>query len=261
LNSLKTGRYFLYKLNKKTNDVKQSIKIDGLNLDFYSPNEINRFRIDTFFTKEPETLTWIDTFKNNEIFFDIGSNIGLYSCYAGKKIKCNTFSFEPSYFNLELLSKNIFINDLSSLIKIIPISLSSEKKISEFNMSTTEWGGALSTFGKKIAFDGSDLKPIFNYTTISISLDECVSFFNLPQPDHIKIDVDGIEHLILSGAEKVLKNVKSVLIEVNENLVEQKQACENKLTESGLKLFKKTSLDYQNLGILKNCYNHIWVRK
>ena len=36
-----------------------------------------------FYKKEPETLQWISEFSNNEktIFWDIGSNIGLYSIY------------------------------------------------------------------------------------------------------------------------------------------------------------------------------------
>ena len=212
LTQLRIGRYFLYKLNNKIISEKKSVEIGDVKLLFYVPNEINRFRVNTFFTKEPETLVWINGFKENATFFDIGANIGLYSCYAAKKLKCNTFAFEPSFFNLELLSKNIFVNNLSSLIKIVPISLSSEKKISEFNMSNTEWGGALSTFGEKITFDGSDLKSVFRYTTISISLDECINFFNFPQPDHIKIDVDGIEYIILSGASKILCLEKSIML-------------------------------------------------
>ena len=257
---LRLGRYFLYKLNSKIISEKKSVDINNLKLFFYVPNEMNRFRVNTFFTKEPETLAWINGFKKNETFFDIGANIGLYSCYAAKKIQCNTFAFEPSFFNLELLSKNIFINDLSNSIKIVPISLSAQKKISEFNMSTTEWGGALSTFGEKNTFDGSELKSVFKYKTISIALDECVNFFNFPQPNHIKLDVDGIEHLILSGALKTLKNTKSVLVEVNENLKNNSEKCEKHLRESGLKFLKKTSLDYNNASGLKNCYNHIWVR-
>ena len=257
---LRVGRYFLYKLNNKIMSEKKSVDIGNLKLFFYIPNEMNRFRVNTFFTKEPETLVWINGFKENATFFDIGANIGLYSCYAAKKLKCNTFAFEPSFFNLELLSKNIFVNNLSSLIKIVPISLSSEKKISEFNMSNTEWGGALSTFGEKITFDGSDLKSVFKYTTISISLDECINFFNFPQPDHIKIDVDGIEYAILSGASKILQNAKSVLIEINENVKDNKERCEKPLKDSGLKFLKKTPLDYNNVGAFENCYNHIWIR-
>ena len=125
---LRLGRYFLYKLNSKIISEKKSVDINNLKLFFYVPNEMNRFRVNTFFTKEPETLAWINGFKKNETFFDIGANIGLYSCYAAKKIQCNTFAFEPSFFNLELLSKNIFINDLSNSIKIVPISLSAQKK-------------------------------------------------------------------------------------------------------------------------------------
>ena len=260
LNKLRVGRYFLYKLTNKIVNEKKSILIEDLKLSFYIPNKINRFRVDTFFTKEPDTLAWINGFKEKSTFFDIGANIGLYSCYAAKKLRCNTFAFEPSFFNLELLSKNIFVNNLSSLIKIVPISLSSEKKIGEFNMSTTDWGGALSTFGEKITFDGSDLKSVFKYTTISISLDECINFFNFPQPDHIKIDVDGIEYKILSGASKILQNTKSVLIEINENVKDNKERCEKPLKDSGLKFLKKTSLDYNNVGAFENCYNHIWVR-
>ena len=260
LTQLRIGRYFLYKLNNKIVNETKSIEIGNLKLLFYVPNEVNRFRVNTFFTKEPETLVWINGFKEKSVFFDIGANIGLYSCYAAKKLKCNTFAFEPSFFNLELLSKNIFVNNLSSLIKIVPISLYSEKKISEFNMSTTEWGEALSSFDKKITFDGSDLQSVFKYTTMSISLDECINFFNFPQPDHIKIDVDGIEYIILSGASKILMNTKSVLIEVNENVVDNKERCEKPLKDSGLKFLKKTSLDYNGVGAFKNCYNYIWVR-
>ena len=41
-----------------------------------------------FFSKEPETLEWIDNFsKDSSIFWDIGANIGLYSIYNSIKIK------------------------------------------------------------------------------------------------------------------------------------------------------------------------------
>jgi FkbM family methyltransferase len=45
----------------------------------------------------------------------------------------------------------------------------------------------------------------------------------LETPDYIKIDVDGIEHLILRGFDKHLHNstIKSLSIEINEHFIEQ----------------------------------------
>ena len=55
-----------------------------------------------------------------------------------------------------------------------------------------------------------------------MSADKLVSLGLAEAPSHVKIDVDGIEHLILSGATETLKQVKSVLIEINPNFLEQK---------------------------------------
>ena len=92
------------------NQIKISYK--NINFQLVNPTNLINYRIKTFHSKEPETLDWIDKFDNNSIFWDIGANIGLYSCYASLKKDCNVFSFEPSVFNLEILSRNIFINNL-----------------------------------------------------------------------------------------------------------------------------------------------------
>jgi hypothetical protein len=44
-------------------------------------------------------------------------------------------------------------------------------------------------------------------------------------PSYIKIDVDGIEHKIISESKKVLSSsiLKSVLIEINQNRIEDKK--------------------------------------
>ena len=88
---------------------KRSVIHNNTQLTFTVPNQLNRFRIDTFSTKEPETLEWIDTIPNNSTLWDIGANVGLYSIYAAKAKNCKVIAFEPSVFNLELLARNIFI--------------------------------------------------------------------------------------------------------------------------------------------------------
>ena len=56
-----------------------------LKLKFVVPNQVCEFRALTFSTKEPETLEWIDSIPDGSILWDIGANVGLYTCYAAKK--------------------------------------------------------------------------------------------------------------------------------------------------------------------------------
>src|SRR5258708_5045804 len=145
--SLPYGRYFFERVTGFVIDQTQSIQHQGLSLTFAAPNVLNRFRISTFSTKEPETLEWIDRIAHGSVLWDIGANIGLYSCYAAKAARCHVFAFEPSVFNLELLARNVFLNGLTSQVIIVPLPLSDSLSVSAFNMSSTDWGAAMSSFG------------------------------------------------------------------------------------------------------------------
>ena len=90
-----------------------------IKLSFVTPNPLNIYRVKSFSTKEPETLEWIDSFTNDSVFWDVGANIGLYSCYAATKKGCDVIAFEPSVFNLELLARNISNNQLLEKISIM----------------------------------------------------------------------------------------------------------------------------------------------
>ena len=86
-----------------------------------SPNKLIEWRVNSLYTKEIETLEWIESFggTKNIIFWDIGANIGLYSLYnAAINENSITISFEPSTSNLRVLSRNIAINKLEDRIKI-----------------------------------------------------------------------------------------------------------------------------------------------
>ena len=52
---------------------------DNLNLKFYVINSITKFRAETFFDKEPDTIKWIKNYNGDGDFIDIGANIGIYS--------------------------------------------------------------------------------------------------------------------------------------------------------------------------------------
>ena len=255
------SNFFVFVLKKSNFRREKSVVYNNIKLKFYIPNRLSYYRVNTFNTKEPETLNWIDKFEKKTTFWDVGANIGLYSCYAAKKRECKVFAFEPSIFNLEWLGKNIFLNKLVEKIVVIPSPLSETVLENKLNFSSTEWGGALTTFGKSYGHDGKDLKKIFELSTMGITMDEAKNLLKIPQPMYVKIDVDGIEYLILKGGEKVLLNTKELLIEVNEKFTEQKNNCDKYLKELGFSLKeKKRSSLFKNTDY-STSYNQIWVRQ
>mgnify|MGYP001212843118 FL=1 len=234
-------------LHEKGNNVK---------LTFFIPNWICKFRTDTFSTKEPETLKWIDDNGDDGVFFDIGANVGIYSIYFAKTKKNNVYAFEPSFFNLSLLAKNIHKNNVHEKIHIITNPLTNYKKFADFNLTNIDEGGALSAFGVNFNQDGKKLEKLLSYKTLGLPLDLLLTEKILPEvPKMIKIDVDGIEHLILLGAKKTLKDskCKTVLIEINEKFKEQASESEKILTECGFSLKEK-------YHAVEETYNQIWSK-
>ena len=233
------------------------------------PNALNRWRVETYSTKEPEMLIWIDGLTRGSVLWDIGANVGLYSIYAAKARNCTVCAFEPSIFNLELLARNTFLNDLSGQITVVPLPLTGEKGINKLHLTSTDWGGALSTFGSEaIGHDGKPIgekgifKKVFGYQTLGVSMDDAVDMLNIPTPDYIKMDVDGIEHIILGGGQKVLKNVKSVIIEINDDFEEQGVVAHRILKESGLILSEKVHSEVvEKIDEFRLTFNQIWIRK
>jgi FkbM family methyltransferase len=236
------------------------VRHDGLELSFAVPNYVNSWRIASFATKEPETLRWIDSFPRGSVLWDIGANVGLYSCYAARRRDCRVIAFEPSVFNLELLARNVWLNDLTGKITLLPLPLSSTLAESTLNMSSTDWGGAMSTFGQTYTHDGSALRKIFEFRTVGLSMDDAAARLGVPAPDYIKMDVDGIEHLILKGGPGVLGRTQGVLVEINEEFEMQARDSASYLSAAGLTLLEKTHADMFSEGIFKNCYNQVWHR-
>jgi len=254
------GRYFNELLAKYIFDQKRVIKYNNVQLVFYSPNRVNKFRIETFSSKEPETLKWIEKFSGNSVLWDIGANVGLYSCYAAKLKNINVYAFEPSVFNLEILTKNIFLNQLSNNVTIVPFPLTDKLKETEFKMTSADWGASVSTFGQDYKHDGTKLKRKFNYKMLGLSMNDCVNVLKMKRPDYIKMDVDGIEHLILEGGNQILKKTKSILVEVDESFITQVERTKKYLTEAGLKLIEKKHSDLIEKSKFKSVFNQIWER-
>ena len=247
----------------------KSINILDKEIKFFIPNQLLNWRVDTFFTKEPETLEWINNFekKENLIFWDIGANIGLYSIYNSiKHPKSTTIAFEPSSSNLRVLTRNISINDLEKNINVVPIPLTNKKNIfQEMNEGQFVEGGALNSFGEKFDFEGKEFKPTMKYNLLGTTINYFLENSILDIPDYIKMDVDGIEHLILEGGYKFLSNkkVKSLSIEINENFKEQYDKILNLMNKYEFKLLHKKRNNYtlSEQSKFNKIFNYIFVKQ
>ena len=236
---------------------------------FFTPNYISKWLVDNFFILEPETLEWINKFKKKEIiFWDIGASIGLYSVYAGVKYKdIKIISFEPSTSNLRLLSRNIFINNLHRKITINQFPLTKNKnQYQYFNESKFLEGIGEHSFGINKNQYGLKFKPSNSYKIYGTSIDYLIGNKILKIPNYIKIDVDGVEDLILTGAHKFLKSkqIKSIFLEMNEKNKKKYRKCLSILKKNNFRLIKKRRSVFADSIInkdMKGVYNFIFEKK
>ena len=244
------------------------LKIEKSFVNFYAPNEICKWRYTTIFTKEPETLDWINNFVDNNdlIFWDIGANVGIYSIYSAIKYNnIKVVAFEPSTSNLRVLSRNISINNFSNKIIINQTPLfDKDFGFHKLNEEGFDEGGALNAFSVDYGYDGKKFNPKNSYSIYGTSINFLLSNNILEIPDYIKIDVDGIEDLILKGGEKYLKHekIKSILIELNESFVDQTSNSINILKKNNFELlYKKHSKEFDNSEKYSSIYNYVFKKK
>lgn len=207
-------------------------------------------------SKEPKTVEWIENyFNSNDVFFDVGANVGAYSLIAaslGRNIK--VYSFEPVPGTFFELCSNIKMNSLQASIIPVNTCLSNADDITLFTMSSLEAGTGLH---KGLESDGiKDGIFDFKYFTSIYRLDTLVEKFQFPIPNHIKIDVDGHELGVLKGAFNTISNakVKSIQIEVDENIQSGKEIVDFILNVGFIIKEKNLHPD------TKNTYDYIFTK-
>ena len=177
----------------------------------------------------------------------------------------STISFEPSTSNLRVLSRNISINNLENKIKILSVPLSNkENQFLTMNEGDFIEGGALNTFGENYDFAGELFDTKMKYKILGTTIKNLLDNSVLEIPNYIKIDVDGIEHLILEGAGEYLKDkrIKSLSIEINEDFKEQYNKVIEIMDQNEFKLLHKKHNDemFNNSKKFSKVFNYVFIR-
>lgn len=237
--------FFIDKISIFSNSFQQTLKTyivkkyRGQNYFFKDGNERLLWRYKTQFNAESDLCNWIDTFKKKDIFYDIGSNVGMFTIYSAKK-KILTYSFEPHPSNVEILYWNIFLNNLMNYVIVLPIALYSKKSLLNFELRDLTGGVAKNTLTE------NNVKKNLSFSTLSYDLDSLVDERALKKPTKVKLDVDGNEMRILKGMKKNLVNVKEIYIEMIVGKKKQKNYNEilSFLKKNNFKIYKKFNENY-----------------
>ena len=141
--------------------------------------------------------------RDEDMFMDIGSNIGSYTILASGAIRCRSIAIEPIPSTYEHLKNNIAVNRMEDRVEALNIGLGS--KHSTLLITNTQ------DTVNHVAVDGEKDTTEVSVQTLDGILKSCTC------PLLIKIDVEGFETEVLLGGKNTLNNpdLKAVIIELN----------------------------------------------
>lgn len=170
-----------------------------------------------------ESIFLLHYLIEGDTFLDIGANVGHYSLIVASKTAAKVIAIEPVPKTFKSLQLNIELNKLQEKVELHNIGLSDKEGVLFFtnDLNTTNRVN-LNQTGIKV-----DVKCIDNY-------------FSDRELNVIKIDVEGYEWFVLSGAVKTLnkKETNIVIVELNnssENFNIEESEVINILKNSGYK--------------------------
>ena len=133
-----------------------------------------------------------------DVFFDVGANIGLHSYYVQKNIKdVNIIAFEPLQNNVTYIKETIANN-----------------KFTNIKVENTALGNQLGT----IYFDVQHNNSVGNITTTNTGIEVNITTLdkytndNNIYPNVLKIDVEGAEGDVLNGGKYFIEKIQPILI-------------------------------------------------
>lgn len=143
--------------------------------------------------------------RENDYFFDVGSNSGSYSILAGSVARARVVAIEPVRESYERLLQNFVLNGLDIYSRALNVGLGAESGF--LTMTST-----LDTTNQIVLSDNQD-----GTTQVEIrTMDEICQNEN---PTLIKIDVEGWETEVLRGGVKTLQDpsLLGIIVELNES--------------------------------------------
>jgi FkbM family methyltransferase len=231
-------------------------------LHFMTLTPLLQARASSALTKERDTTQWIDRFDSDDVFWDVGANVGVFSLYAARRRGVRVLAFEPAADNYMILCKNIELNSLEDRVAAYCIAFAGASVLGVLNSPLREMGAALHQFGKK----GEASRYLNGRESTSaqgmlgFAIDDFIQQFQPPFPTRLKLDVDGLEWPILRGAEKTLRDprLRAVMVELPISDEAERGRAIAWLSNAGYDLILCGEIQYSGA---ESAANHFFARR
>lgn len=154
----------------------------------------------------------IESCGSNDVFFDIGANIGFYTCTAAVLTDSEIHAFEPHPGNVQRIKQNLSLNDANATVH--ELALGATNGESEFATKSPDRPGF--GFGVVTENPGPD-KASEEITVCQRSATKVVESGDAPQPTVVKIDVEGFEGKVLDGMTSLIESssLHTIFLEIH----------------------------------------------
>lgn len=151
-----------------------------------------------------ESIFLLHFIEKEDLFLDVGANVGHYSLLLSGLKKCQSIAIEPVPKHYNQLKKLLHLNHLETLIDARNIGVSNIEGDLYFSTDRSTMDRVVSEKYKN---------------SVSVPVVTIDSLFSDAFPIAIKIDVEGYEKYALEGASTTLQNenVKVIILELNQS--------------------------------------------
>ena len=142
--------------------------------------------------------------RKDDLFVDVGANIGSYTILAGGAVGAKCISVEPIKSTFCMFEENINVNRLSGHVRALNMGIGQEAGVLKFT-------AGLDTVNHVV----SETELVAN--TVEVPICSLNDLLEGQEPILIKIDVEGFETNVIAGADKVLSRTSllAVIMEIN----------------------------------------------
>ena len=143
--------------------------------------------------------------RPDDVFYDVGANVGSYTLLASGVCKANSYTIEPVPATFSVLKQNIELNGLAD--KVTLLNSGAGAAIGTLNFSSDE-----DTTNHVLAAEEVSKANVIAVPVITVD-----SLLRNGSPALIKIDVEGFETEVMKGMQATLELpvLKAIIIELN----------------------------------------------